>query len=89
MTVAALNPQAVLTGDDFGRHVAQATAVDPQAYAVQVNAHRSSHETVAIPTSLLTTALRPEPTYRLPVPTLLVHGDRDRIGDIASTTRAW
>jgi 3-oxoadipate enol-lactonase len=91
MTVAALNAQALLAGDDFGRHAARATAVDPQvqAYALEAKAHRSNHETVAILTSLLTTALRPEPTYRLPVPTLLVHGDRDRIGDIASTTRTW
>jgi hypothetical protein len=55
-----------------------------QAYALEVNAHRSNRETVAILTSLLTTALRPEPTYRLPVTTLLVHGDRDRIGDWAA-----
>jgi pimeloyl-ACP methyl ester carboxylesterase len=91
MTVAALNTQAMLTGDGFGRHAAKATAVDPhvQAYALEVNAHRSNRETVAILTSLLTTALRPDPGYRLPVPTLLVHGDRDRIGDIASATRAW
>ena len=91
MTVAALNTQALLTGDGFGRRAAQATAIDPevQAYALEVNAHRSNRETVAILTSLLSTALRPEPAYRLPVPTLLVHGDQDRIGDIASTTRAW
>ena len=30
-----------------------------------------------------THALHPEPDYRLPVPTLLLHGDGDRIGDIA------
>lgn len=91
MTVAALNAQAMLHGEDFGRHAADATAVDPQvrAYALEANAHRSNHETVAILSSLLTTALRSEPAYRLPVPTLLVHGDRDRIGDIASGTRAW
>ena len=91
MTVAALNAQAMLAGDDFGRHAAEATAIDPQvqAYALEVNAHRSNQETVAILSSLLTTALRSEPTYRLPVPTLLVHGDRDRIGDIATGTRAW
>ena len=90
-TVAALNAQAMLTGDDFGRHAAEATAIDPrvQAYALEVNGHRSVQETVAILSSLLTTALRSEPTYRLPVPTLLVHGDRDRIGDIATGTRAW
>jgi 3-oxoadipate enol-lactonase len=91
MTVAALNAQAMLAGDDFGRHAAEATALDPQvqAYALEANAHRSNQETVAILSSLLTTALRSEPTYRLPVPALLVHGDRDRIGDIATGTRAW
>jgi pimeloyl-ACP methyl ester carboxylesterase len=91
MTVAALNAQALLVGDDFGRYAAQATAVDPQvqAYALEVGAQRSNHETVAILSSLLSTALRSEPTYRLPVPTLLVHGDRDRIGDIATGTRDW
>jgi 3-oxoadipate enol-lactonase len=91
MTVAALNAQAMATGQGFGRHAAQATAVEPevQAYALEANAHRSNSETVAILSSLLTGALRPEPNYRLPVPTLLVHGDRDAIGDIATGTRAW
>ena len=60
-----------------------------QAYALEANAHRSNRETVAILSSLLTTALHPDPTYRLPVPTLLVHGDCDRIGDIAGGTRDW
>jgi hypothetical protein len=34
-------------GDNFGRHVAQATALNPQvqAYALEVNAHRSNCET--------------------------------------------
>jgi 3-oxoadipate enol-lactonase len=91
MTVAALNAQAMLQGADFGRQAAQATAIDPQvqAYAREANAHRSNQETVAILSSLLTGALRAEPAYRLPVPTLLVHGDRDLIGDIATGTRAW
>ena len=91
MTVAALNAQAMPAGGDFGRYAAQATAVDPQvqAYALEANAHRSSQETVAILASLLTGGLRSEPAYRLPVPALLVHGDRDRIGDIATGTRAW
>jgi pimeloyl-ACP methyl ester carboxylesterase len=91
MTVAALNVQAMLHREGFGRHAARATAVDPQvqAYVLEANAHRSNHETVAILASLLTDALRAEPAYRLPVPTLLVHGDRDRIGDISAGTRAW
>ena len=91
LTVAALNTQAILVGSAFGRSAARATAVDPkvQAYAREVNAHRSNSETIAILSSLLTTGLRAEPDYRFPVATLLVHGDRDRIGDIASGTRAW
>jgi hypothetical protein len=51
-------------------------------YALQVNAHRSNRETVDILTALLSTALRPDPTYRLPIPSLLVHGAHDHIGDI-------
>ena len=91
MTVAALNAQAMLHGADFGRQAAQATAIDPQvrAYALEANAHRSNQETVAILSSLLTGALRSEPAYRLPVPTLLMHGDHDPIGDIATGTRTW
>ena len=60
-----------------------------RAYALEANAHRSNQETVAILSSLLTGALRSEPAYRLPVPTLLMHGDHDLIGDIATGTRTW
>jgi len=91
MTVATLTAQAQLTGAEFGRYAARATALDPrvQDYALAANAHRSNSETVAILSSLVNTALRPEPGYRLPVPALLVHGDHDRIGDIATATRGW
>jgi 3-oxoadipate enol-lactonase len=91
MTVAALNAQAMATGDDFARYAAEATAVDPavRAYAREANAHPSNHETVAILASLLSGGLRSEPAYRFPVPALLVHGDRDHIGDIATGTRTW
>jgi 3-oxoadipate enol-lactonase len=91
MAVAALAAQAAMSGGEFARHAAMATALDPrvQAYAREVNAHRSTRETVAILSSLLTGALRNEPGYRLPVPTLLVHGDRDPLGDISSATRLW
>jgi pimeloyl-ACP methyl ester carboxylesterase len=86
MTVAALNAQAMLAGDDFAHYAAQATAVVPQlqAYALEANARRTNRETVAILSCLLIGALRSEPTYRLPVPTLLVHGERDPIGDLAT-----
>jgi hypothetical protein len=32
--------------------------------------------------------VRAEPDYRLPAATLLVHGQRDYLGDIAANTRA-
>jgi 3-oxoadipate enol-lactonase len=91
LTVAALHAQAAAVGGDFGLLAARVTAVDPQvqAYALEANAHRSNQETVAILASLLTGGLRSDPAYRLPVPTLLVHGDRDQLGDIATGTRAW
>ena len=38
---------------------------------------------------LLQTALHADRDYRLPVPTLLLHGDADRVGDIVDSTRAW
>jgi 3-oxoadipate enol-lactonase len=91
LSVAALQAQAALAGDGFARQAAHATSLNPQVreYVMEVNARRSGHETAAILTSLLTTALLAEPEYRLPVPTLLVHGQFDHIGDIAATMPAW
>jgi 3-oxoadipate enol-lactonase len=90
-TIAALRVQAMWAGDGFARQAARAAAVDPQVqdYLLQVNAHRSNEQTIQILTCLLTTALRPDPSYRLPVPALLVHGQHDHIGDIATDMRAW
>jgi pimeloyl-ACP methyl ester carboxylesterase len=89
--VATLRAQAVLAGEGFTRAAAQATAATPpaQRYVTEVNAHRPSAETIQILSSLLTAAPRPDPDYRLPVPALLVHGELDRIGDIARGMRAW
>ena len=89
--VTALRMQALQSPAAFGRQAAQITATDPkvQQYVLDVNAHRSSHDTVDILSSLLTTALQPDPDYRLTAPTLLVHGDQDRIGDIAESLRTW
>lgn len=89
--LTALGLQAMQGRAEFARQAARAAATDPrvQQYVLDVNAHRSSHETVDILSSLLTTALQPDPGYRLPVPTLLLHGDLDRIGDIASSLRSW
>jgi 3-oxoadipate enol-lactonase len=75
----------------FALQAARGTATDPrvQQYALEANGHRSNDEIVGILASLLTDALRPDSDYRLPVPTLLVHGELDRIGDIAHGTQAW
>jgi 3-oxoadipate enol-lactonase len=89
--VTALRMQALLAGGGFARLAANATGTDPEvrAYALEANAHRSNSETVGILESLLTSALRPDRSYRLPVPTLLIRGEADRIGDIARGTAAW
>src|SRR3954469_11231754 len=91
MGVAALQVQAAVDGPAFTQRAARASATDPQVqqYALEANRHRSAHETVDILASLLTNALRPDPDYRVPVPTLLVCGELDRIGDIAPDMRAW
>lgn len=89
--IAALSTHAMMAGADFARQAARATALTPQArqYALDANAHRPTREIVHILASLLGSALRPEPAYRSPVPALLLHGDQDRIGDIARGMRAW
>ena len=90
-TVAALRSQAMWTGNGFAHQAARATSTEPQVqqYILETNAHRSNEETIDILTSLLTTALHADPTYRLPVPALLVHGQRDHIGDIVTDMQAW
>jgi hypothetical protein len=69
-TIAALRVQALWAGNEFARQAARATATDPQVqnYVLEVNAHRSNEETIDILTCLLTNALRPDPSYRLPCP---------------------
>ena len=90
LSVAALQWQALVSGPAFARHAAQAIAYDPRAqeYVMAANGRRSSSETVAILSSLLN-GMQADPTYRLPVPTLLVHGQFDLIGDISTATAAW
>jgi pimeloyl-ACP methyl ester carboxylesterase len=91
MGVAALHAQAAVDGPAFAQRAARATGLEPQVqqYALEANRHRSNHETVGILASLLTDALQPDADYRLPVPTLLVCGEFDDIGDVARGSRAW
>ncbi len=91
MGISALRWQALVAGSGFADQVARAPANDPAArrYAREANAHRSNDETIDILASLLTHALRPDPGYQLPVPTLLMHGADDSIGDIRGSTARW
>jgi len=75
----------------FLRAAARVTAQDHAArrYVREATASMSQRDAVRVLMSLLTGALHPDPGYQLPVPTLLVHGDRDRIGDIAASSRRW
>jgi 3-oxoadipate enol-lactonase len=91
MALAALASLGMTSRESFLDRAAQATAEDEevQQYVLAVNETRSTREAVQILASLLVSALHPESDYRLPIPTLLIHGDRDGLGDIASGTRAW
>jgi 3-oxoadipate enol-lactonase len=91
MAIAALSGLGMLGVEAFLQATAQVTARDAavQRYVREVNANRSTRESLQILSSMLSEALHPDPEYRLPVPTLLMHGDGDQIGDIASGTRAW
>src|SRR4051812_5531909 len=86
LAASAVTPRA--------RYLEQAVAVTARdeagrQYVRDVNEGRSVSEIVQILGSLIGEALPPDAGYRLPVPTLLVHGDGDRVGDIADSTGAW
>jgi pimeloyl-ACP methyl ester carboxylesterase len=91
LTVATLSTMALTGRDRFMQRAAAVTSLreDVRRYLVDANADRSPREVVQILTSLVDDALHPDPDYRLPVPTLLLHGAKDRVGDIVAGTRAW
>ena len=91
MTIASLSGLNMLGRDAFLHATANLTAQDPavQQYVREVNRTRSTQDAVQILSSMLTGALHPDQAYRLPVPTLLMHGDNDHLGDILHSTRAW
>ena len=89
--IAALAPLGMTSRESFLQRAAIATAQDEavQRYVLDVNANRSPRDAIQIVASLLASALHADPDYRLPIPTLLVHGDGDGMGDIVDGTRAW
>lgn len=91
MTIASLATLSLSSHDRFVRGAAEATSSheDVRRYVVGTNADRTNGETLQILAELLQTALHPDRDYRLPVPTLLLHGDADRVGDVVDASRAW
>lgn len=91
MAIAMLSGLGMLGREPFLQATATVTARDPevQRYVREVNAVRTNRESLQILSSMLDEALHPDPAYRLPVPTLLMHGDGDQLGDIMAGTKAW
>ena len=91
MTIASLSGLSMIGRDAFLSATANITAEDPavQQYVRDVNRTRPTQDVVKILSSMLTGALHPDGAYRLPVPTLLMHGENDHLGDILYSTRAW
>jgi 3-oxoadipate enol-lactonase len=91
MTITSLSGLGMLGRDAFLHATANLTAQNPavQQYVHAVNRTRPTQDTIQILTSMLTGALHPDEAYRLPVPTLLMHGDNDHLGDILYSTRTW
>ena len=91
LTIAALSAMAMGGRARFMQHAAAVTSPhdDVRQYVLDANEVRTTFEVLQILTSLLDQALHPEPDYHLPVPTLLVNGADDRVGDIATGNREW
>ena len=91
LTIATLSAMALGGRERFMQHAAAVTSPhdDVRQYVLDVNEDRTTLEVLQILTSLLDQAVHPEPDYRLPVPTLLVNGADDRVGDIATGNQEW
>lgn len=91
LTIAALSAMAMAGRARFLQHAVAVTSPhdDVRQYVLDANEDRTTPEVLQILTSLLDQALHPEPDYRLPVPTLLVNGADDQVGDIATGNREW
>jgi pimeloyl-ACP methyl ester carboxylesterase len=91
MAIATLGGLRMVAREAFLEATANVTARDSdvQRYVREVNATRSTHDSLQILRAMLDEALHPDPTYHLAIPTLLMHGDGDQLGDIATGTRTW
>jgi len=91
LTIATLSAMALSGRERFMQRAAAVTSPrdDVRRYVLEANDDRTSAEVVQILASLLNDGLHPEPAYRLPVPTLLLVGSDDRVGDIVAGGAEW
>ena len=91
LTIATLSAMALSGRERFMQRAAAVTSPqeDVRRYVLEANDDRTSAEVVQILASLLNDGLHPEPVYRLPVPTLLLVGSDDRVGDIVAGGAEW
>jgi pimeloyl-ACP methyl ester carboxylesterase len=91
LTIAALSAMLLGGRERFMQHAAAVTSPhdDVRQYILDANEDRAAFEVVQILASLLDDGLHPEPGYLLPVPTLLLVGADDQVGDIATGSGEW
>jgi pimeloyl-ACP methyl ester carboxylesterase len=91
LTIAALSTMLLGGRERFMERAAAVTSPreDVRRYVLDANEERTAVEVVQILASLLDQALHPEPEYRLPVPTLLINGADDPVGDIVTGSLEW
>lgn len=86
LAFAALAGTALLPQELFHRQAVRALGDSPE---MSTALQEWSPSAAAQVLTKLVAALHPDPDYRLPVPTLLLHGADDKLGDIARSTRDW
>ena len=88
---ATLRPLfAVYLKSAFARQIGEASALTPAAQAyVSGEMARYSKAELAMMMQTLLVAVRHRPDYVTPIPTLLVRGEADRLGNIAKVMPLW